>query len=1430
MDAPPTEELRQSAVEWAPAASRRCLLVLGMHRSGTSAITRVLNILGAALPKEILGAGRGNEAGHWEPTRLLALHDEMLAEAGSRWDDWRALDLSVLPPFRLVHWEAKIERLIAEEFGDAPLFVLKDPRVCRFVALYEQVLKRMGITPRYVLSLRNPLAVAASLGLRDGMTPNFAGLLWLRHVLDAEAATRGQARAILSYERLLSDWRSVDAVFASMPPGSEGANVPRVAAEIDGFLSRALQHHAPSTDELAMRPDVQAWVKEVYAGLRALEREAGDSAALEGLSSIHKAFNAGGEVFGAAFHEVSELEARHRTALGVSEMRESEFRGRLAALGAALAASEAERDEVGQDRARLRETLGAALKDGEAHVARFQAEVAEKSAEINFLTSMIALTSDQHAAKVSDLQKESSDLRQRLFDVEARLADHARREEQMLGSWSWKLTRPLRVAWTLWRQSRVVVTRLWEIRRRVGSWRRVFYQGWTRVRALGVKETVQRLVSRPLHVTHDLIGDRYLALQHDVTRRFSPTEEINDLEGPLISILLPVYKTPLAYIERAIASVRQQTYVRWELHIVDDGSNSPPLTELLKRHEAEEPRIKVEALEANGGISAATNAALSMARGDYIGLLDHDDMLTHDALEHVALAILADPSLDLVYSDECKVDEGGQAGEFMVKPDWSPSLLLNCMYIGHFSVYRKSLVEEVGGFRSRFDFSQDYDLALRVTERNAKVHHIERILYGWRAISQSAAAGGKDYARASNIAALQDAIDRRGYGGEAVALPWANRVRRQADRFTQRVSIVVPSDNYDNIVASVKSIKSSTTYSNYEIIVVTNSQLIEKSKGLSIDSRVKFAAYDAQFNFSAKCNRGAEIASGEFYVFYNDDVRVISQDWITSLLEIATLEKVGIVGAKLLYENGTIQHAGMVTGVRAFVGTAFHCLPDTTPQHMNYAQSVRDVSLVCGACLMVSADVYAQAGGFDACNFPINHSDVDLCFKVGRLGLRCVYTPYAKLLHIGHASISMTDARHDKVSIRRKDKADILLLRHWCEEISKDPFYTSTMRDLLYADSQGPFTVFPPTCEYPVAKGEKHVLLVFHDLSSSGAPRVLFEIAKHLVAEDCFVVSLSPEDGDYRVELQRIGIPVIIDSLCLTGHPFATNFSRNFDFAVVNTIVSWRFVLAAAPELTCHWYINETELVDHYMASNPNCARALNAAHSVWVSGVRGKKFMDPYRNDAKIMEIGLEAFGGSGGAPSRTSEKIIIGVFGSFEPRKGQDLAIEAMKLLPSSIRAKCELKFFGRTLDEKFLETILKRSFGMDCIRFHGPLSLETYRSEVANSDIVLVPSRDDPLPLVSLDAIGAGRVVVCGPAVGLYDYVTDGESGILARSSAPEDLADALRRAVEARDEWPRIGSEASLIFDKVFSEASFKNRILSQLGLRPAGDQNLRRATD
>lgn len=1006
-----------------------------------------------------------------------------------------------------------------------------------------------------------------------------------------------------------------------------------------------------------------------------------------------------------------------------------------------------------------------------------------------------------------------------LADTRGQLDDANRRLEEIYRSKVWRLTVPWRSIGHVAMRYRRHAGKIVAAKDAMGGWKPLGEVTYRVLRNEGLSGLVHKArrygnAAYEAAAGADPISARTRDMLADIAQRFSqPGEPEQDFDGPRISVLMPVYKVPVDLLEHAIESVVRQGYQNWELCLVDDRSESPEIRSLLERYARTDRRIKPVFCEINGGISRATNLALQQATGEFVALLDNDDLLTNDALGTVARALAEDPTIDVLYSDECKTDESGKPVEIFAKPDWDPMLMLNCMYIGHLGVYRRALVQAVGGLRSEFDFSQDYDLALRTTERARRVAHVERVLYGWRMIASSAAAGGKPHARATNIAALQDAIERRGWNGIAEALPTANRVRRDPRQFDALVSIIVPSDNQQNIDATIKTLQQSS-YSNIEILIVTNSTIAAALETQGDLGRVRLVRYDKPYNFSDKCNAGAAEAKGAYLVFFNDDVRVISNDWVEALLEYLTLDGVGIVGPKLLYENRTIQHAGMVTGVRRLVGTAFHCLPEDTPGHYQFAQSVRQVSLICGACLGIAANLFRTIGGFDADNVPISHSDVDLCFKVRSAGYACVYTPHATLLHIGHMSIGAMEKAQEKAERRSKDKADIYLLRRWSAMLACDPFYTETMRSLLFHDSPEHYKIYPAGGIY--RNGGKDVLLVSHDLSESGAPRVALEIARSLVSAGAFVIVVAPEDGPMRKAFRELGVTVIVDAVLFRQHPWTHDFARNFDLVIANTAVCYPLVEQLVDAVDVYWYIHETSLTAE-LANRPGFRAALAGAKAVWAGSARTLQAAGALRQDIKVIEYGLDPLvPASGTADGTKGEPCVISVFGSYEPRKGQDLMVRAIRLLPARYRSQCQFRFFGRVLHRPFFGEVSGLAREVPEIRLCAELDYDSYVAEMSRADMVVVPSRDDTLPLVSLHALSAGKPLMCTVSTGTSAYIESGESGFTIDHNSPEAIVLALITALDCRDRWQEMGRRGQQVFQQRFSRETFTRRILAETG--------------
>jgi glycosyltransferase involved in cell wall biosynthesis len=494
-----------------------------------------------------------------------------------------------------------------------------------------------------------------------------------------------------------------------------------------------------------------------------------------------------------------------------------------------------------------------------------------------------------------------------------------------------------------------------------------------------------------------------------------------------------VYDPPVSALRAAVDSVLEQTHADWELILVDDSSRDPEVGVALAELAAGDSRITVVSRQTNGGISAASQDALQLARGEFVALLDHDDLLTPDALAR-ADAVLADhPDADYLYSDEDKVSADGELSDRFYKPTWSPERLRSQMYTAHLSVIRTSLAREVGGFRAGFDGSQDHDLVLRVTERARRVVHVPEVLYHWRVVPGSSAGDpqAKTYAWDAGRRAVQDHLDRIGIAGtvEFGRFPGTYRIERQLPP-ARSVSIVIPTRGSSGliwgqrrcfVVDAVRTALARTDHDNLEIVVVydtsTPPDVIDELRRICEDKLV-LVPYDEPFNFSRKCNVGYLAARGDVIVLLNDDVEVLSDRWLENLCAPLEDPAVGLTGAKLFYSDGTIQHAGHLYDRKEYSHAFLGAKPDSTVA-FTALHIDRETSGVTAACAAIRRETYADIGGFCE-ELPGNFNDVDFCFKVTHTGRRITWVSSVEMYHFESRTRESTvhPWEHDRVVSR----------------------------------------------------------------------------------------------------------------------------------------------------------------------------------------------------------------------------------------------------------------------------------------------------------------------------------------------------------------------------------------------------------------------------
>ncbi|MFE1598147.1 glycosyltransferase family 2 protein [Methylobacterium sp. ID0610] len=519
-------------------------------------------------------------------------------------------------------------------------------------------------------------------------------------------------------------------------------------------------------------------------------------------------------------------------------------------------------------------------------------------------------------------------------------------------------------------------------------------------------------------------------------------------DPPLISVVMPVYNPAPKVLEEALRSVRAQLYPRWELCIADDASTDPAVPRLLARIAQDEPRVKLVRRPENGHIARATNTALDLATGAFIAFMDHDDVLPEHALFEVAKAILREPQLDLIYTDEDKVDARGHRFEPHFKSDWNPELLYAQNYINHLTVVRASLVREVGGLRPGFEGSQDHDLLLRLSDRLSpdRIRHLPQVLYHWRAAIGSGTFSDTalERAEAARLQSLRDLIARRGWPHRAERGPLGfNRLVRILPAPAPRVSVVIPTrDRAELLAVALRGLLHETTYPDIEVIILDNDSREPATGKLlaeaAADPRVRVLRSPGAFNFSALSNEGAAAASGPLLLFLNNDIEVTESGWLAEMVSIAVEPDVGAVGAKLTYPDGTLQHGGVVLGAGGVAGHSHLGIGPEDPGYFGRMVMTQEVSAVTGACLMMRRSVFAEVGGFDADRLTVAFNDVDLCLRIRQAGYRIIWTPHASLIH--HESKSR--GQEDTPEKRARFESEVMtMLERWGPQLRNDPYY-----------------------------------------------------------------------------------------------------------------------------------------------------------------------------------------------------------------------------------------------------------------------------------------------------------------------------------------------------------------------------------------------------
>jgi glycosyltransferase involved in cell wall biosynthesis len=1009
--------------------NNKLVVVLGMHRSGTSAITRGLQVMGVELGDKLMPPIEGNNPkGFWEDVDLNALNVEILSTINN---DWYCLKPISLSDIQILNEKGYFERaidLLRQKAEGRNIFGIKDPRISKLLPFWKEVFNYCQFDVSYVIALRHPLSVASSLAKRDGFEIEQSYFLWLSHVITSLTNSAGVNRVLVDYDRLMhSPDHELERIAKNTGLEIDSAKLESYKYD---FLEHGLRHTVYDVNDL-VNDSCPAIVREVYFSLLDVASEKTDLGEFESKIALWS----------------DELERHTSPYLLI--------------------------DRLITQRTVATQTVdecGVQIANFGVQIANLNQSVAERDGQITNLNQAVA----ERDGQIANLHQTIAEHNIQIVKLYQKLKIRNKQIADFYGSTSWRLTRPVRfVGRQIIRAKRIKNLALPAIKLGGGV-------TGTTIKALklfrneglsGIKRGLNLVAKsrQPKPIPKKVFDEsernkyaewikRYDTLTDEA--RFTIRKQIGELPNkPLISVVMPVYNPKTEWLIEVIESVRAQIYPHWELCIADDASTDAAIRPILERYVKEDKRIKVVFRKKNGHISAASNSALKLAKAEWVALLDHDDLLSEHALFWVAEAICNNPGISLIYSDEDKIDESGNRFNPYFKPDWNVDLFYSHNLFSHFGVYRADILKAIGGFRVGFEGSQDYDLVLRCIERiePKQIHHIPRVLYHWRvhAESTSNSIKAKPYAMLAGENAINEHFNRQKISAYVEQIGHGFRAHYNLPESPPLVSLIIPTRNGLELLRTcVESIVNKTTYPNYEIIIIDNGsddpKVLQYFKDLQENKKIKVQRDNSPFNYSALNNAAVKLAQGEVIGLLNNDLEVISPEWLTEMVSIALQPTVGAVGAKLLFPNDTIQHGGVVLGLGP-ARVAGHAHYKANKQYFGYfgrTALISSFSAVSAACLVVRRAIYEDLGGLNEVDLQVAFNDVDFCLRVKEAGYRNVWTPFAELYHHESATRGFEDTEEKQ---ERFAKEVQYMKDKWGELLLNDPAYSPNLT-LDYGD------------------------------------------------------------------------------------------------------------------------------------------------------------------------------------------------------------------------------------------------------------------------------------------------------------------------------------------------------------------------------------------
>ncbi len=1081
------------------------LIVLGMHRSGTSVVARLLNMMGAyfAPEKEIVPPTTANPKGYWERWDILWLQEDLLKKGlGITWDNINQFKTSDITPEIQEEFEPKAREIVLGLDAHRP-WMIKDPRFCLLLPFWRPLLE----IPVCLYVHRSPIQVAQSLKRREDFSMMLGVALWEKYTLQGLANTADMPRILVSHEELMSNpIAAVKKLHQDlMDCEVQGLRLPS-DKEIRAFIEPKYFHeHGDTGLQNAYINHQQAILFEAFENGSVFQLEPLPTLS-EGAAEILQAYQKRLE----AEKETSKLQETIETREQEIVERDIEIAKQheeIEQRDKQIAHRDGELNRREQEIASLKqalETQKTLNAKAQSQIASYRNQVLVAENQAIRLQQDIAERQNQQLALETDLtetQNVLSEQEQTLSVLFTKTQDKQHHINKLL-QWISALNEDITATFNslTWRSGNVITQiilklmfrkagqtaqdHLKNILAEIAAWQSQIdttnddqsmptASVMPSVTQTKLTQTKQVVVTKAKAPAKALLQQNprdyprwiqnYDTLNPKMVKRMQQRIKTWDVQ-PVISIVMPTYNTPEKWLREAIESVQDQIYQNWELCIADDASSQPHVRRILEEYAKADKRIKIILRTENGHISAASNTALDEVTGELITFLDHDDRLAKHALFWVVKDILAHPEAMLWYSDEDKINEKGERYDPYFKSDWNPDLFLSYNLINHLAVYRTALIQEIAGFREGYEGAQDYDLALRVIEQieASQIRHIPRILYHWRAVSGSTATrqDEKPYALTAAQKAISEHLERRDIEArvtEAPNVPGAIRVQYALPAALPLVSLIIPTRNgVDFLSRCVESILEKTDYQNFEIVIVNNESddpaTLAYMAQLEETENARIIDYPHPFNYAEINNMAVEQAEGELIGLLNNDLEIISPDWLSEMVSHALRPEIGAVGARLWYPNEILQHGGVILGIGSVAGHSHKYLQRHQFGYFSRACLIQNFSAVTAACLVMRKQDFLAVGGLDAEHLGIAFNDVDFCLKIKALGLRIVWTPYAELYH--HESVSRGHENTPEKQARFQKECDYMKSR-WDNLLVNDPAYSPNLtletEDFAYA-------------------------------------------------------------------------------------------------------------------------------------------------------------------------------------------------------------------------------------------------------------------------------------------------------------------------------------------------------------------------------------------